>query len=776
MADYLAPGVFVEEVSFQPAQIQPASTSIAGMVGPARFGPAGVAPQVLTSFNDFLTYFGDAEDLSFSDAGPTPNYSAYAAQTFFDNGGQTLYFARVYNNVANTPGGGSSAQAASLTVLTAPNGNSSLMTFNARFKGSGGNLDLVLTPRQSAPLLQVANVSGAPTTGVTYLLRATNLALNATPPALVGMNQPSGVTSIASLTAVATYTPATAAAPAAGATPATPAAPAQYVFAPGQPIIFTDQNGVVRVQQVPATGQPLASGQSPPLATGIVAANIQAPGAITVQTATMQSASKYGAAPVYAIPIGGNLRTLLGLPTNVTTLYATVNTTANTFSATPALNPSALYQAFNMNAPITGPLALLGMGSRIGDGGIYYTSYDVTVQRNGTAVFSVAAVDLDSGATNSFAAALPANPTGAATATQPVSATYSGSPSGATLWAALVQAFDPALLNPAPGATSSLTLHVGQLTAAQVPASTTAAVTAGTDGAAPEPVDYSGADANNFGLAAMESIDNVSIVICPAAAADAVNHQAVVAAMITHCAKMLYRVAVIDSPKGATIADVQGFRGDFSDTRTALYYPWVSVASLGPNGGQILLPPSSFIAGLYAYTDTTRGVYKAPANVVVQDALGLETSINTAQQGVLNPLGINCLRNFASSDQGIRVWGARTLSSDSQWQYVNVRRYFLFLEQSLQNSTNWVVFEPNGPTLWSAVATTVSDFLYNEWREGHLAGTTPALAYSVRCDDTTMTQADQDDGRLICIIGVAPLFPAEFVIFRIGQWTASSNS
>jgi phage tail sheath protein FI len=296
----------------------------------------------------------------------------------------------------------------------------------------------------------------------------------------------------------------------------------------------------------------------------------------------------------------------------------------------------------------------------------------------------------------------------------------------------------------------------------------------GTDGASPLPVDYSGADASNFGLAAMESIEEVSILICPAAAADSVNHQAVVAAMIAHCTKMLYRFAVIDSPKGAAIADVESFAGLFSDTRLALYYPWVSAASLGPNGGNILLPPSSFVAGLYAYTDITRGVHKAPANVVVQDALGFELSINTAQQDVLNPRGINCLRQFPWG--GFRVWGGRTLSSDPQWQYVNVRRYFLYLEHSLASSTSWVVFEPNGQALWSAVATTVSDFLYNEWREGHLFGATPAEAFFVRCDMTTMTQADLDDGRLICVIGVAPLYPAEFVIFRIGQYTASSSN
>ena len=157
---------------------------------------------------------------------------------------------------------------------------------------------------------------------------------------------------------------------------------------------------------------------------------------------------------------------------------------------------------------------------------------------------------------------------------------------------------------------------------------------------------------------------------------------------------------------------------------------------------------------------------------MVQDALSLETYINTAQQGVLNPLGVNCIRQFPGL--GIRVWGARTLSSDPQWQYVNVRRYFLYLEHSIADSTSWVVFEPNGRALWASVAGSVGDFLYNEWVNGRLAGAKPSDAYFVRCDMTTMTQADLDNGRLVCVIGVAPLKPAEFVIFRIGQMTASS--
>ncbi len=337
------------------------------------------------------------------------------------------------------------------------------------------------------------------------------------------------------------------------------------------------------------------------------------------------------------------------------------------------------------------------------------------------------------------------------------------------LWAAMLAQFDTC------GAEAIGSSHRAELRPAPSPAATTAQ-------SPPSATDYQGeVDELNgdFGIAALESIDEVSIVMCPAAAApvpptDPSLHQAVISAIQAHCTKMLYRVGVIESPFGASIADAQAFAGQFADTRLAFYYPWVSVASLATTGGNLLLPPSGFLAGLYAYTDITRGVYKAPANVVVQEALGLEVYINTAQQEVLNPLGVNCIRSFPG--RGILVWGARTLAtlSDPQWMYVNVRRYFLYLEHSIADSTSWVVFEPNGEALWASVATTVSDFLYNEWFNGRLLGDRPADAYFVRCDRSTMTQADIDNGRLICVIGVAPLEPAEFVIFRIGQWTASA--
>ena len=214
-------------------------------------------------------------------------------------------------------------------------------------------------------------------------------------------------------------------------------------------------------------------------------------------------------------------------------------------------------------------------------------------------------------------------------------------------------------------------------------------------------------------------------------------------------------------------------RATIDSTRAALYYPWVRI--LDPvTEEEILQPPSGFVTGIYARNDIERGVHKAPANEVVRLAQGFETLINKAQQEVLNPRGINCLRFFEGRSN--RVWGARTATSDPEWKYVNVRRYFAFLERSIEKGTQWAVFENNGEVLWTNIRRTVEDFLFNEWMEKHLMGSKPDQAFFVRCDRTTMTQNDIDNGRMICLIGVAPLRPAEFVIFRIGQKTADSRS
>jgi len=172
-------------------------------------------------------------------------------------------------------------------------------------------------------------------------------------------------------------------------------------------------------------------------------------------------------------------------------------------------------------------------------------------------------------------------------------------------------------------------------------------------------------------------------------------------------------------------------------------------------------------------SDAERGVHKAPANETVRGAAALEFQITKGEQDVLNPRGVNVIRAFPG--RGIRIWGARTLSSDALWKYINVRRLFIYLEESIDEGTQWVVFEPNNEKLWVRVIATVTAFLTRVWRDGALMGTTPEEAFIVKCDRTTMTQNDIDNGRLICIIGVAPVKPAEFVTFRIAQWAGGSS-
>ena len=238
-----------------------------------------------------------------------------------------------------------------------------------------------------------------------------------------------------------------------------------------------------------------------------------------------------------------------------------------------------------------------------------------------------------------------------------------------------------------------------------------------------------------------------------------------------------YRIAVLDTPPRLEPDGVRTLKSRIDSKYAALYYPWIRVAN--PVAGtdpqaprEMDLPPSGFVCGIYARNDIQRCVHKAPANETVTGALGLQREVRFGEQEVLNPLGINCIRTLPN--RGIRVWGARTISSDPEWKYVNVRRYFLYLEASIDRGTQWAVFEPNGERLWANIRSTVSDFLYNEWVNGALLGATPKEAFFVRCDRSTMTQNDLDNGRLICLVGVAALKPAEFVIFRIGQKTADS--
>jgi uncharacterized protein len=250
--------------------------------------------------------------------------------------------------------------------------------------------------------------------------------------------------------------------------------------------------------------------------------------------------------------------------------------------------------------------------------------------------------------------------------------------------------------------------------------------------------------------------------------------QAVQLAMIAHCELMGDRVAILDAPPSLNAQQVKEWRMDkagYDSKYAALYWPWIKV--FDPLKGQgMMIPPSGHMAGIWARNDDTRGVHKAPANEVVRGAIALELQITKGEHDQLNPSGINCIRAFPG--RGVRVWGARTISSDPEWRYLNVRRLFNFVEESILEGTQWVVFEPNDPRLWDAVKRNVSAFLRRVWRDGALFGLTPAEAFFVKCDAENNTQDTIDIGQLIIDVGIAPVKPAEFVVFRIAQFAGGA--
>jgi uncharacterized protein len=281
-------------------------------------------------------------------------------------------------------------------------------------------------------------------------------------------------------------------------------------------------------------------------------------------------------------------------------------------------------------------------------------------------------------------------------------------------------------------------------------------------------------------LETLEQQHDVAIVAAPGATytsagdqADRLSAAGVVDALIQHAERMRDRFALIDSANGLDVQGVIAERARLASSYAALLYPWVR-ASDPVSGSNRLLPPSGFVAGVYARNDAARGVWTPPGNEILRSAVGLERAIDAADQEMLGQAGVANLRMVA--DRGIVLWGSRTTSNDPEWRYVNIRRYATYLERAIGAGLQWVVFEPNGEELWSAVRRDVGDFLLTQWRAGALTGSRPEEAYFVRCDRSTMTQDDLNQGRLNCVIGVALQRPAEFVIFRIGQWTAKRCS
>jgi phage tail sheath protein FI len=294
---------------------------------------------------------------------------------------------------------------------------------------------------------------------------------------------------------------------------------------------------------------------------------------------------------------------------------------------------------------------------------------------------------------------------------------------------------------------------------------------------APTPADFQGEILERTGLEGLSAIDDITMVCVPdlmmtmpGQKLDLNVIKAVQTAIIAHCERMGDRVAVLDTPPNLNPQFAKKWRMDiagFDSSYAAMYYPWIEVSDPVSNK-PVLIPPSGHMAGIWARSDNTRGVHKAPANEVVRGATGLAYAVTKGEQDVLNPIGVNCIRAFPG--MGIRVWGARTLSSNPSWRYINVRRLFNYVEKSIERGTQWVVFEPNEPRLWGRVRRDVTSFLRGVWRDGALFGAAPGEAFYVRCDAETNPPESRDLGRLVVEIGMAPVKPAEFVIFRISQW------
>ncbi|MDT5296271.1 MAG: uncharacterized protein QOJ76_3151 [Acidobacteriota bacterium] len=644
MPEYLAPGVYVEEVSYRAKSIEGVSTTVTGFVGPTRYGPVGGDPELLTSFADFERIYGGIDSLVFEPNPPGTNqetqlnFMAHAVRAFFDNGGTKLYVTRIYEYDTTT-----SPVPEDTGKASAP--GSPAVVF-ARFPGSGGNMRITISVKAGPNVLTADADDNTVVSGLT-------------------------------------------------------------------------DNDLVYISQIQSGSPPLGAN---PVAEGFYDVSKDADGVVTFDNSTTTG--------------------VIGLADFVTRRHYSVHlvTVIVSVRRPGRFSSDELIGEFSLSPGSRNSLSN------------YFQDEPDSRNRFLHVPFAIRPGNIDTG--SELADALLGSGMAGVIRRQVASDDE-------------LQTFSPPnQQRPTP---SELTVTLN--------------LTGGSDGRLPTANSYRGSDTGTSmqGLFAFEGIDEISIVAAPGYSfhseqldetEDDRRASQITQYLLTHVEKMRYRVAVLDAPNNFVLSEVRNFRGKFDSKYAALYYPWVTqLDATDPDGiREIELPPSGFVAGIYARNDVEHGVFKAPANEIVRGAIGFEMLLNKAQQDVLNPEGINCFRFFEG--RGFRLWGARTISSDPEWKYISVRRYFAYLEHSVDKGTQWAVFENNNEALWANIRRTVEDFLFNEWRSGALLGTKSEEAFFVRCDRSTMTQNDLDNGRLICLVGVAVVKPAEFVIFRIGQWTA----
>jgi len=675
MPEYLAPGVFVEEVSFRAKSIEGVSTTTTGFIGPARFGPVHMDPDIVTSLGEFEQVYGGGDELEFTDVGTAPNFLWHAVRAFFTEGGKRLYVSRVFQQGAaegENPELFEPLDPAEEFSVAAPTGSGDTRRYADGHARAEDLVDRGLVVRARHP--------GAMGNGrVRFTLRARANTLGSFEDADKNRRARVGTLADRDLVWVRDV-----------ASPAVEGDLGRFYIA-----VRDQDKGEWTFEEV-ASGSPPDSSSS---------------GAQTLDDLFPNPAPENGDA-LRVVTLG------------VTLLSRDGSRELATWSDLPidpghvrGLAGDSVFHRFGTTPPSAADARMLPL----------------VIARDDDQVESAADV---------------------------LSILFDGD---------ALQLLTPTEADKQRKVTVDDKLTMG--------VSADFMLTGGHDGVRPGAADYEGAadprKSFALGLRQLEDLEDISIVAAPGHTWDYANYdedaRAIAGLLIAHAERMRYRIAVLDSAEGQTISEVRDLRESMDSKHAALYYPWVTV--LDPiTRREINLPPSGFVAGIYARNDVERGVYKAPANEVVRLALGFETLLNKGQQEILNPEGVNCFRFFEG--RGMRLWGARTISSDPEWKYVNVRRYFAYLERSVDKGTQWAVFEPNGEQLWANVRRTIEDFLLNEWQNGALLGDKPERAFFVRCDRSTMTQNDLDNGRLVCLVGVAPLKPAEFVIFRIGQWTA----
>ena len=787
MPEYLAPGVYVEEVSFRSKSIEGVSTSTCAFVGSTRKGPFGGVPEVITSVGEFERMYGGLGNLGYStqaDIDPdVPNYVAHAVRAFFDNGGKRLYVARTFSPRVDGFGAITSDGIATATVFASAGNRAE---FVARAPGSG--LNGVVRAYQKKTRVTAVTMRSASEGSLLCVGGATPAAA-----AIVAGGAPTfALNNGDQLNLLASAVPVSitfqgAAAEQVGAVIAAPVVLAADTSLPVQ------VNGAAQIVNFPAGSYSLAEILSL-LNAGLVGAyaRLQGTDRLAIGTDRRGTSATVSVGPRLEFGFGiaisagtGNVANLGAVTVGEIDALLQAAGGAVRASLPPSggmltLSTAATGAAATLQVQNTPTRGALGLPATLAQGidgvsALYYekrgqswvggadgvSTLDVgTVSSADLVTLNLQAIDADG-------SVMPYDELGFAV-THP-------------RWMGQVLAMNPArrsdaLANPyglrVTGTVSAFNLRTalfGNLS------ENTFVLAGGNDGAEPGLAAYTSA------LAQLERVEDISIVAAPGhSALNTSSFEAVQQGLISHAEKMRYRVAVLDTPAAQTVGEARDTRSKIDTSRAALYYPWVVVANPLARPGnerikrEIALPPSGFVCGIYARTDVERGVWKPPANEVVRGALRFELELTHGQQEVLNPEGVNCLRFFFG--RGNRVWGARTASSDPEWKYVNVRRFFIYLERSIDRSTQWAVFEPNNERLWANIRETVSSFLYNEWRNGALLGSRPEEAYFVRCDRSTMTQNDLDNGRLVCEIGVAAVKPAEFVIFRIGQKTADARS